>query len=116
MTIQFVVNRLIQKFGMDIKIKKRVETVDSDGNVIFTFKDPVDARAWIIPAGTIREEWFIVGYNQPIDYLGIFKHNEDINIDDQVILDDDTVTEVREIFIRKMGTRIDFKDVVLVKI
>lgn len=115
--MSFIYNQLIKKNGMDIKIKKRIETLDSDGNVTFTYNDALDSKAWIVEIGPIREEFLIVGYTEPIDYIGMFKHDEDINIGDIVVLDDDTETEVREVFKRRrISSKIAYRECVLIKI
>jgi len=111
---EFAFSSIIELMGEDVDILTRAETVDSNGNVTFTYSRTIDTRAWIREVGGYTQFWDLPGYTKDIDLAGCFYYNESIDIGDMVIRSNGSKYEVTEIIERKTGSDIDFKEVLLI--
>jgi len=119
--MSFVIKEMLKnkRIGVKVFIKKRIETIDENKRPTYTYKEEeelIETRCLLMPASPYREMWMLMGYRKDIDYLAGFKAGEDIDINDIVILPDNTYTEVKELFPRYIGDQVEYIECVLAKI
>jgi len=97
------INRLIDKYGVDVKLKTRSESVDSDGRVTYSYSNTLDCKAIIYPISGATEIWLVAGYRQSADYILSFKETVPVSVGDVVEYDNEEI-EITEKVIQKLGS------------
>jgi len=110
------VRKLIEKFGTSVRIKRRSESVDSDGHVTYSYDTIIEDKCLWSPASGFMEEWYRVGYEESVDRLATFKSSSTISVGDIVVFPDNSEYEVREIVERQFGDTLYSYEVLLVKV
>ena len=97
------IRRLIDKYGVDVKIKARKETVDSDGRVEYSYSSTIETKALIYPISGATEVWFVAGYRQSADYILSFKDTVPVSVGDVVEYEGEEI-EIAEKILHKLGS------------
>ena len=111
----WMVSKIIEDQGQDIKIYTKSETVDDDGNVVSeSYSNTIETKAWVMPRfASIHEEYDLYGFKNEGDYTMSIGSTIPIRINDKVVLNDGEVLEVREIVKHFEYNSIAYKEVLL---
>jgi len=117
MESKFIANKMIDAYGMDVEIRKSSFSVDTDKDITGeSYTSTIQTKAWVTPVSGYREIWQIWGYRVDADYSACFKSTVNIDINDIVILVDDTETIARDIVKHFEFNGVAFLEVVLGKV
>ena len=110
-------NKMIDSYGMSVKIKKLSYTVDEDKRITGeSYSDTIETKALISPFRGYTESYLPYGYSIEGDYSGYFHSTVDININDRVVLSDNTSSKVNEIIKHFEFNSIAYLEVIMSKI
>ena len=104
---------LIRKRGDTVYVLPRVETVDSDGHAIYSYTSTIETKALMASASGIREDWLIVGVQNPYDALAMFYPKESINAGDLIKCLDGSLYEVDQVIPRRVGSQLYYQETLL---
>jgi len=108
---------MISKYGEDVTVRPRSETIDEKASPVFTFpeSDWFTTKALLYDRSGLSEEWLVVGIDEPVDYIACFYSSlkDSLSVHDIVVLSDGTKTEIINILERGIGFRTLFLEVFL---
>jgi len=110
--MSFTINKLIDKYGTSVKIKHRTETLDTDGRVTVTYPTTIETKCILYPTTGMREEWYVIGVDYPVDYVASFKSTVPVSVGD-VVLNGSEELEVKEKVNRSLGRESYYIEVLL---
>jgi hypothetical protein len=106
--MSFIMERLIQREGEVVQIRRRTASVDSNGYVNYTYPETIETKMVFISTGGYEEIWYPVGFHTDIDFIGIANPKDSIDVGDIVIRPDFEEYEVREKNPRRVGRNLSF--------
>lgn len=114
------INAILRKDGETVTVMPRTASVDeSTGAPTFTYPEHnwFNAKALVYDASGLREEWFVIGKQDEVDYIASFSasYRTLINPGDRIKRYDGTLTIVELVIERGRGRNIDFLEILLTR-
>jgi len=114
------INAMLRRWGETVIVMPRTASIDGNtGTPTFTYPEHTwfKAKTLIYDASGIREDWFIIGKQDEVDYIASFSeaYRTLINPGDRVKLQDDTLTIVEFVIERGRGPSKDFLEILLTR-
>ena len=111
---------MLRLWGETVVVMPRTATIDeSTGAPTFTYPEHnwFNAKALIYDASGLREDWFIIGKQDEVDYIASLSQSYRtlINPGDRVKLQDNTLTIVELVIERGRGPSKDFLEILLTR-
>jgi len=112
------INAMLRRWGETVTVMPRTVSTDSDsGSPTFTYPEHTwfKAKSLIYDASGLREDWFIIGKQDEVDYVASFSESYRtlMSPGDRVQLQDGTLTIVEFVIERGRGPSKDFLEVLL---
>ena len=118
MSSKRAINAMIGRWGEVVTVMPRTATVNTDtGAPVFTFphEDQFRIKSLVYDASGLREEWYVIGRGDEVDYLASFPFTiaGKINPMDRVELANGILTIVDFVIERGRGPAKDYLEVLL---
>ncbi len=110
--IEISVKKLINKYGRQVRIKRREEIVDNDGNVKYRFPKVESIKGMFMQLTGYEGIFERIGIPYDVDFLGVILPNVTVKIGDLINIDDDWY-KVQRIINRYLGSKIVYKEILL---
>ena len=116
MDTAFIDTWLINTYGQTIKIYNRVFEKDANNNITNEYySDTIETIGWVIPFSSEREIYGNFGYRVEGDFSCCVATGTSVNVNDKVLLVDNTELEIREIISHYEFSRVAYKELILRK-
>lgn len=120
MSSQRPINAMLRRWGETVTVLPRTASTDDEtGAPTFTFPEHnwFKAKSLVYDASGIREEWYVIGKQDEVDYIASFSnaYRTLINPGDRIKLEDGTLTIVEFVIERGRGPNKDFLEILLTR-
>ena len=106
-------SKVMRKYGEEAQLKKRIEK-KVDYQTVFEYSDPILVVGQFLQIMPYDLQYQPFGRAMVGDWIATFKPDVDISEGDLIILGGDTL-EVQNVILRKHGSKIMYKEVLLRK-
>ena len=106
--MSFVFDRLIEKEGEDVLIRRRTSSVDSNGYPTYTYPETVETKMIFIFRSGYEEIWYPVGFHTDAEAIAMGRSRDSMDVGDIIIRPDFEEYEILEKIPRRAGRELSF--------